>query len=120
MITSAAATRKAPTATAKPPDGATVEASSAAPGVDQAMAMGMRMRRPNQIASSAWPMQRASRPEADSAGLAPTPASPWSTMGKALAKPTTAARMPAEIGWAMDPLEPAATVMEFPVRSYGS
>lgn len=52
MITSAAATRNAPTATAKPPAGAPVLASSATPGVDPAMAMGMRIRSPSQIAST--------------------------------------------------------------------
>src|SRR3954469_14905159 len=43
--TSAPATMKAPTAAANPPSITPVAASSAAPGVDQATAIGMRKRR---------------------------------------------------------------------------
>jgi hypothetical protein len=64
-------------------------------------------------------MQSASRPDAASAGVAPTPARPCKTTGKALAKPTIAARTPAEIGWAMEPVAGAAAVMEFLVDPGG-
>jgi hypothetical protein len=40
-------------------------------------------------------------------------------MVKALAKPTMAASTPAEIGCAMEPVEEAATAMEFPIRPGG-
>ncbi len=41
-MTRSAATRNAPTATAKPPEGAPEAMSSAAPGVDHAMVIGSR------------------------------------------------------------------------------
>jgi hypothetical protein len=48
--------------------------------------------------------QRARRPEAACAGVAPAAVSPCSTMAKDEAKPTTAARKPAKMGWAAGPL----------------
>ncbi len=73
--------------------------SSAAPGVDQARLIGWRCLSPSQTASAPCSRQSAKSPDAAWDGLAPTPASPCSTMAKELAKPTTAARRPAVSGW---------------------
>ena len=74
---------KAPTATGQPPAGAPVVASSAAPGVDQAIVTGMRWRTEIRIVDNPISTHRAARPEAAWAGVAPTPCRPASTTAKA-------------------------------------
>jgi hypothetical protein len=91
---SSAVTMKAPTAAAKPPSTAPAVNSSAAPGVDQAIEIGMRLFRLSAMASTPMAIDSAVRPEAACSGVAPTPARPRSTTGNELAKPTKAASMP--------------------------
>ena len=91
-------TRKAPTAAANPPLGAPVDTSSAAPGVDQAIATGIRVRRLMRIATTPAPTQSASRPDVASSRSAPTACSPASTTGKDPEKPTSAVTQPASTG----------------------
>ena len=62
---------KAPTAAAKPPLGARLATSRAAPGVDQAMATGMRVRKLNQAPSAPMEKVMMVSPEAAWAGVAP-------------------------------------------------
>ena len=102
MTTSSAATMKAPVAAGNPPSGTPVEISNAAPGVDHAMLIGWRVMMLWAAPRSPVTTQSASRPDAAWAGEAPTPAKPWSTIGKALPKPTMAARKPAVTGWSRD------------------
>ena len=102
MTTSSAATMKAPVAAANPPSGMPVEISKAAPGVDHAMLTGCRVAMLWAAPSNPVTTQSASRPEAACAGEAPTPAKPWSTIGKALPKPTMAASKPAVTGCSRD------------------
>ena len=68
--------RKAPTAIGKPPTTAPELASSAAPGVDQATEIGMRVRSDSMTPEMPMAMERAIRPEAASAGEAPVAARP--------------------------------------------
>ena len=91
-------TRNAPTAAGNPPLGAPVESSSAAPGVDHAMASGIRVRRLSRIATTPAPTLTASRPDAASARSAPAARSPASTTGNAPEKPTSAVTQPASTG----------------------
>ena len=95
-VSSTPQTRKAPTASAKPPAGAAVAASSAAPGVDQATLTGRRSRSDSRMPASPIATDSAISPEAACAGLAPTATSPCSTTAKEDAKPTNPASSPAE------------------------
>lgn len=67
------------------------------------MLIGIFARQDSRIASSPWPMQTASRPDAAWAGVAPAAAKPCSTTVKALAKPTMAASTPAATGCSAEP-----------------
>jgi hypothetical protein len=87
-------TRKAPTAAENPPSTSPAEASRAAPGVDQAMLIGIRVIRLISTPQTPMVIESAIRPDAACAGLAPTARSPGTTT-VALAKPTREARMPA-------------------------
>jgi hypothetical protein len=69
-------TMKAPTAAGQPPSGGPLEASRAAPGVDQAMATGIRRRRPRTMAQSPIVTHSASSPEAACSAVAPAPRRP--------------------------------------------
>ena len=95
-VSSTPQTRKAPTASPKPPAGAAVAASSAAPGVDQATLTGSRSRSESRMPASPMAIDSAISPEAACAGEAPTAASPCSTTAKEEAKPTKPASSPAE------------------------
>ena len=86
---------KAPTAAGNPPATAPDDASSAAPGVDQAIAVGMRVRRLNHTDPAPASIVTAISPDAACAGLAPTASSPRSTTANVLANPTKVARNPA-------------------------
>ncbi|KAJ1684180.1 hypothetical protein LUZ63_020473 [Rhynchospora breviuscula] len=86
---------KAPTAADQPPETAPVEASSAAPGVDQASERGARWRRASQAMPPACATHSATRPEAACAGEAPTACNPARTTAKEELKPTRAATTPA-------------------------
>src|SRR4051812_7359161 len=63
ITTSAPATMNAPTAAAKPPSTTPVAASNAAPGVDQAIAIGMRYLKPNTMAARPITVPSASNPD---------------------------------------------------------
>ena len=91
-------TRKAPAASGKPPAVAPVAASSAAPGVDHAAAIGMRVARLSTMPATPMAIASAIRPEAACASLAPTAESPLRTTANELAKPTKAATTPATTG----------------------
>ncbi|GAA2847125.1 hypothetical protein GCM10020220_040820 [Nonomuraea rubra] len=80
-----AQTMNAPTAAGNPPGTGPVAISSAAPGVDQAMLIGMRYRSPRKIAAAPTPQHRASSPDAACPGVAPTARSPASTTVNELA-----------------------------------
>ena len=95
---SAPQTRNAPTAAGNPPLGAPVDTSSAAPGVDQAIATGIRTRRLMRIATTPAPTQSASRPDVASSRSAPTACSPASTTGNEPENPTSAVTQPARTG----------------------
>ena len=88
--------RKAATAVANPPSGTPAVASSAAPGVDQAMATGSLVRRASPMLSSPITSNSAISPDAASSAEAPTPRSPASTTANEPAKPTRPATIPAE------------------------
>ena len=75
---------------------------SAAPGVDQAIEIGIRYRRLSPIASRPCSTQSTSRPDAASAGVAPTAWSPAMSSANELANPVSEPTIPAEIGWAME------------------
>ena len=75
------------------------DASSAAPGVDQAIAIGSRVRRPSTIAVSPIATHSASRPEAAWRSSAPTARSPARTTANELVSPTAAATTPASTAW---------------------
>src|SRR3954468_22183697 len=93
-------TTNAPSAAAYPPDTAPEEISSAAPGVDQAIATGRRRRRAIAMTTTAIATHRYSRPEAAWSASAPTARRPASTSAKVLAKPTSEATIPDRIGCA--------------------
>jgi len=78
--------------------------STAAPGVDQAIANGMRNQSAATVLTTAIERQRAKSPDAACASFAPTACSPAMTRAKELANPEMAATNPAEIGWATDEL----------------
>lgn len=88
-------TTNAPTAEGKPPCGAAESASSAAPGVDQAMLIGIRYRKLRTIPHTPIEIEMAIRPDAACERVAPTLASPSSTIAKLLENPTNAAIKPA-------------------------
>src|SRR5437868_7181466 len=88
--------RNAPTAAPKLGEG--VVRSRAAPGVDQAMVIGRRWRRPRRMATTPTETQRASSPEAAWSDEAPTARRPASTTVKELAKPTRPVTTPAMMG----------------------
>ena len=83
-----------PTAVAKPPSTAPELASSAAPGVDQAMETGRRVATLSTMAQTPIDTESAISPEAACASVAPTPVRPCSTTAKELAKPTKAVSRP--------------------------
>ena len=87
--------RNAPTATGNPPSGIAEDASSAAPGVDQAMLIGSRRQRLNRIAQRPIAIDSAMSPDAACAGDAPIAVSPFRTTANDDANPTKAARTPA-------------------------
>ena len=95
---STATTAKAPTAAGQPPATAPVEASSAAPGVDQAIVIGRRVRSESTIEPRPIATLTAVSPLAAWAGLAPTACSPVRTTTKELEKATSAETTPAPIG----------------------
>ena len=95
MTISAPVTRNAPTATANPPSGALLVASSAAPGVDHAMDIGIRDFRLSQAAHRPMLIDKAMRPEAACPGVAPIAVRPRMMTAKEEAKPTKAASRPA-------------------------
>ena len=96
--TSAPVTTKAPTAAGHPPSTAPLEASSAAPGVDQATVIGRRVVTDSTIEPSPMRIVTASSPLAAWAGVAPTAVRPCRTTTKALVKPTRAVTTPAATG----------------------
>ena len=101
---SAAETRNAPTASENrmpPPDAAS---STAAPGVDHAIASGMRSQSAPTVLTTAIARHTAKRPDAASASEAPTACSPAITSTNEVANPEMAATNPAEIGWRTDVL----------------
>src|SRR5271166_2823351 len=91
-------TRNAPTAAGNPPAVAPVAARSAAPGVDQAPEIGIRYATLRPIPATPIAIDRAIRPEAASALLAPTAVSPLMITAKDEANPTNAVMIPATIG----------------------
>ena len=95
---SAAHTRKAPMALAKSPVSPPAAIITAAPGVDQAKASGSRKARLSAMQRMPWPSERAKRPDAACAGVAPTATRPAMTSVNELAKPVSAAMRPAAIG----------------------
>src|SRR6478735_7501460 len=99
-------TTKAPTAEANPPEGTVAAASSAAPGVDQAMVTGIRRRHEKSTQPSPIVTQSTSRPEAACSGSAPTARSPVSTTANELVKPTSPQTTPASTACAVEPGEP--------------
>ena len=102
----------APTAAEKSPVSPFAATISAAPGVDQAIEIGIRYRRLSATASSPWTTQSTSRPEAASAAVAPTIWSPAMSSANELANPVSDATIPVVIGWAMEAGRSAA--MGFP------
>ena len=99
----------APTAAGQPPGTGPVATSSAAPGVDQAIAIGIRCRSPSQVAQIPAATLTVSSPEAAWASLAPTARSPASTTVNELAKPTTAVTTPASTGCSRSPTTASLT-----------
>jgi hypothetical protein len=93
---SKAHTTNAPTASANPPAGTVLAARKAAPGVDQAILIGQRLRNVRMTVSNPIRKPTAIRPEAASAGEAPTPLSPCTTTAKLEAKPASEASRPAK------------------------
>ena len=98
---SAAAMMNAATASANLPVTPAVATRSAAPGVLQANFTGTRYTALNAIESRPCTTQITSRPDADWASVAPTAASPASTIANELENPVMAATIPAMIGWTM-------------------
>ncbi|MCY1241060.1 hypothetical protein D9M72_539430 [compost metagenome] len=107
--TSSPQTRKAPTAALKPPSTTPALASSAAPGVDQAMLTGSRVMALMTIAQTPMEIDNAISPEAACASLAPTPVRPCNTTAKELAKPTKAISRPMKRLWGEKSRNMAAT-----------
>ena len=91
-------TRKAPTAAGHPPSTVPVATNSAAPGVDQATVIGIRVHRESRMHDRPIVTLTASSPLAACPGSAPTAARPLRTTAKELVKPTSADTTPAEIG----------------------
>src|SRR5687768_1889129 len=91
---SAPLTRKAPTAAGNPPSILAEVASSAAPGVDQATLIGIRVRRLSNSPHSPIAIDSAIRPEAASACDAPTALRPCTITATELAMPTKAESRP--------------------------
>ncbi|GAA3224595.1 hypothetical protein GCM10010468_51750 [Actinocorallia longicatena] len=77
--------------------------SSAAPGVDHAVEIGIRYRSPSAIAATPIVTDSTSSPDAASRSLAPTARSPASTTANELANPTTASTTPAITGCTTPP-----------------
>jgi hypothetical protein len=88
--------RNAPTAAWNPPFGEADEASSAPPGVDQAMLIGSRYQRLSNIAHTPIATASAISPDAASAGDAPTEVKPFRMTANDDANPTNAANTPAK------------------------
>jgi len=82
---SAPTTMNAATAAGKPPETAPMVASSARPGVVQAIEIGMRSHQLRTIAAIPFAMPSASSAEAICATVAPTAARPWMTTATELA-----------------------------------
>ena len=80
--------------------------SSAAPGVDQAMLTGIRVRSPSTTATAPDARQTASSPDAACRSSAPTARSPARTTGNAPPKPTSAVTTPASTGRITLPVTP--------------
>ena len=85
----------APTAEANPPFGTAAVASSAAPGVDHAMVIGIFRRQLNSTQPRPIVRQSANNPDAACASDAPTARSPVSTTANELVKPTSPQTTPA-------------------------
>src|SRR6476661_7985978 len=98
MASSRPAPRKAPTAAGHPPSGTPDDASSAAPGVDQASVTGTLERQASTSTPSPTVSVTARRPDAAWAGSAPTALSPARTTAKDEVKPTSAVTIPATTG----------------------
>ena len=116
---SAAHTRKAPTASENLMPSLAVASSTAAPGVDQAKASGMRSHTAATMLVIATARHTANSPDDASLGDAPTAASPAITSANDDAKPEMAATNPADIGWKMVPLlvdEPQYRGVESAIR----
>ena len=94
--------RNAPTAAEKSPVSPFAATISAAPGVDQAIEIGIRNRRLSAIESRPCTTQSTSRPDAASAGVAPTVCSPAMSSANELANPMSDATIPVEMGWATE------------------
>ncbi len=90
--------RKAPTASENSMPLPPAASSTAAPGVDQAMASGMRSQSAPTVLTTAMARQSARRPEAACSSEAPTAAKAAMTRANEEAKPEIAATMPAEMG----------------------
>src|SRR5208283_2130400 len=85
-----------------PPDAAPVAAKSAAPGVDHAEDIGIRHATLSPIPANPIAIDKAIRPDAASALLAPTAVSPLMMTAKDEANPTKAVMTPATIGCIAD------------------
>lgn len=119
-IINAAQTTKPPTAAWNPPAIAPELASSAAPGVDQAMLTGNRVVRLSTMAQSPIEIDSTVNPEAACPGVAPTACNPCSTTAKELANPTKAVRQPIKTAWAERSLSMAAVMTRKGVRAQWS
>src|ERR1700712_124898 len=83
------------TAAPKPRAGTEDPANSAAPGVDQAIVIGIRRRQENRTDPVPMVRHSISKPDAAWSVVAPTARSPASTTANELVKPTTAVTIPA-------------------------
>lgn len=99
---SAAVTANAPTAAGHPPATAPVVISSAAPGVDHALVIGIRNLHDSSIEAAPIARLTATKPDAACAGLAPAARNPASTTANEDVKPTSAHTTPAPIGTAFE------------------
>ena len=93
----------APTAAPKPWDDPAEVASSAAPGVDHAIVIGIRVRQAKRMQPRPIVTDTIARPEAAWLGDAPSALRPVSTTANEPVKPTTADTMPARIAWLSRP-----------------
>lgn len=91
-------TRNAPTAAGQPPTRPPVPTSSAAPGVDQAKVIGIRVRAETSTVARPMVTNSASSPDPAWVGVAPTARSPDSTTANELVEPTRAVTSPATTG----------------------